>query len=154
MKRLASLALFALVVGFASALTGCGGGSSETVLPPPQLANGEENGARIVVTSTKFEHQVGKTQCPQKIGTVTITNVSRDEKLKFRIDKGPPPSEPKATSVSRTSGELAKGESITVDMTFLCSQTTDVSEQWILLVTDEKGNRVTDTALNVTGSVR
>ncbi len=56
--------------------------------------------------------------------------------------------------MSRTSGELAKGESITLDMTFLCSQTTDVSEQWVLLVTDEKGNRVTDTALNVTGSVR
>jgi len=143
-------------VALATALvTACGGGGGDDgLIAPPALktSDGEENGARISVSKAEFAHEVGKTECPQKIGVITIKNIDNAKKLRFTITRGDDAQ--RATMVTRTSGELAMGDEVNIDLAFLCTQTFDVVEQWIVKVTDENGNRVTDTAVNIKGSVR
>jgi hypothetical protein len=148
--------LVGAVLAGALCVGGCGPGDSPSIDPPKLTtpAPGDvENGAQIVVSKVTFDHEVGKTQCPQMIGTITLRNVSNDKPLKWTITKGDPLATP-ATGVSATSGTLAKGQEVVVNVVFNCSQTFDVSEQWIVNISDDAGNRVTDTAVNIKGKVK
>lgn len=133
---------------------GCSGGDDLTVAPPALAGAGEKNKTTITVTQTNFSHSVGKTECPQKIGTMTIKN-NRDTPIRWSAERGQPAGT--STSFSQTSGKLAAGESVTVDVIFTCSQTTNVSEQWIVKVFDNtvtNGEVLNDTAVNINGTVK
>ncbi len=141
-----------LAAGLVFGTAACGGGSPE--IDPPQLsADGARNGTKIVVSQTNFSHHIGQTQCPQKIGTITITN-DRSEPIKFKASRGAG-DHPGAITLAKTEGNLAAGESVTFDVVFNCSQTTDVSEQWIVNVESAVDNsHLNDIAVNVNGTVR
>lgn len=151
MRSIHTLFLAAFLVVGSVGISGCG--SDPTSVAPP-LANGSKNGTTITVSQTNFSHSVGKTECPQKIGTVTIKN-DRTTPIRWSIDRGDPVGT--ATSFKETSGKLAAGESVTVDVIFTCSQTTNVSEQWIVKVFDNtvtNGEVLNDTAVNINGTVK
>lgn len=134
--------------------TGCGGSDPYTIGPPTLVGDNSKNQTSITVSQTNFSHDVGKTQCPQKIGTVTIKN-DRGTPIRWSAERGQPVGS--ATSFSQTSGKLASGESVTFDVIFTCSQTRDVSEQWIVKLFDNtvvNGELLNDTAVNINGTVK
>lgn len=144
-------AFFALGTGLGT--VGCSSGDGLPDVQPIEV-NGERNKTIITVSQTNFAHDVGKTNCPQKIGTVTIKN-NRETPIRWEAKRGQPAGS--ATSFAQTSGKLAAGEQVTFDVIFTCSQTTNVSEQWILEVFDNtvaNGERLNDTAVNINGTVK
>lgn len=152
MRSTHSLFLAAFLALGAVGNVGCGS-SDPYEVPPPEVA-GEKNKTIIAVTQTNFAHDVGKTACPQKIGTVTIKN-NRDTPVRWSAKRGQPAGT--ATSFDKTEGKLASGESVTIEVIFTCSQTTNVSEQWIVEVFDNtvaNGERLNDTAVNINGTVK
>jgi hypothetical protein len=142
---------------FVAAFLACGVAACSSPYDAPELSNpaqGEKNKTTITVSQTNFSHSVGKTTCPQKIGTVTIKN-DRAEPVRWSARRGQGSGQ--ATTLSQTSGKLASGESVTFDVVFNCSQTTDVSEQWLVEVNDNtvtNGPVLNDLAVNITGSVK
>lgn len=145
-------ALFSVCTAIGS--VGCSGGDPYAVEPPTLANDNAKNKTSITVSQTNFAHDVGKTQCPQKIGTVTIKN-DRDTPIRWSAERGQPTGT--ATSFSQTSGKLASGESVTIDVIFTCSQTTNVSEQWIVKLFDNtvvNGEQLNDTAVNINGTVK
>jgi hypothetical protein len=68
----------------------------------------QRHGVKIVVDKATFDHKVGETQCPQKIGVITITNESNEDEVTYTLTRGHDLEG--ATDVNKTTGTLKKGE--------------------------------------------
>jgi len=146
----------ALLLAMAIATTGCPAEDSQPAFQPSgtyidgNKATGQ--GVSIVIDKSDFAHEVGKTQCPQKIGVITIKN-NNDEEVTYSLARGQELE--RATDVSKTTGTLKKGEEVKIDLTFNCSQTDNVVEQWLVNVykTADKAP-LADSAINIKGDVK
>lgn len=90
-----------------------GGGTAPT--PTPSTSPGSVN--VLPMTNLSFVHQVGVTNCPQLIGTYTISN---DKPLPVNFSVSGVPSQ---LTVTPTSGSISSGASQTLQVFFNCSTT-------------------------------
>ncbi len=68
----------------------------------------------IQFSDLSFSHTYGTTDCPQDIGTITLTNATDAEATYAISDSG------SMVGFSSAAGTIAAGESVTVDVSFNC----------------------------------
>jgi len=95
---------------------------------------------------TDFSHTVGTTSCPQAIGTITLTNNSSSQSLTWTTSTAPP-----LAVAGSTSGSLEPGGSVTITVSFDCSQSTSFTETLQLSVT--QAGTTTPQSFTIAGTV-
>ncbi len=106
--------IFALLLPLA--LVGCPGtgrgdddSGDET---PSSTATAVQSALGISISDLSFTHTYGTTDCPQDIGTITLTNATDAEASYTVSDSG------SMVGFSSTMGTIAAGESVTIDVAF------------------------------------
>jgi hypothetical protein len=144
-KRLLTVAAFAMM---SFVLAGCPEDGLE--VDPPSL-HLQQNGIEINAEKTTFAHEVGKTECPQKIGVIKLSNISGG-KVRWTIERDDRIGTG-AVTPSALNGNIDSGGNATIELAFNCTQTTDVAERYVVRVFDESGKQIADSAINVKGEV-
>jgi len=146
-NSLLATAMFAM----SFALAGCPEEDSLDITPPTLANNTSQNGIDITTDKVEFAHEVGKTECPQRIGIIKIVNKS-GKKVRFTIERDDRIGTG-AVTPSSTSGDIASNADANVELAFNCSQTEDVSERWVVRVFDEQNQQIAHSAINLKGEV-
>lgn len=103
----------------------------------------------VAIDNETFDHKVGQTECPQPVGTLTLTNGGSDE-LTYEITTESGAQSP--LNVDPTSGTLPAGGNATIDVKFNCIAPSPVDED--LTITIKKGDTVVqEEKINVKGNV-